>query len=315
MSDTSDAQVRKLDFMLLLVMREGVRRRKLSGVAATLGVTQTAISHSVARLRVLFDDELFIRKPHGVEPTARAVQLAEIAEQVIESAVRMLGDPVPFEPARMERDIRICALDYEVALLSDVIETLRLEAPGMRLHLRAMGREASIAALGRDEADLWLGFARDLPTTLESVELFDEGYRVIARVDHPRLANCTGLDLDTFCAESHVVAAPGGTAGGIVDKSLRSMDRARSVAIMTTGFLSALDLVSRTDLIATIPARLAVGRADRFGLKLFDPPLALRPFQVSATWHRRLSSDFAIAWFVDHLRKALGPMSNARMTH
>ncbi|MEM9844099.1 MAG: LysR family transcriptional regulator, partial [Pseudomonadota bacterium] len=229
--------------MLLLVLREGVRRRKLSDVASTIGVTQTAISHSVARLRDLFDDELFIRKPHGVEPTARAVQLAEIAEQVIEGAARTLVDPVPFEPARMARDIRICALDYEVTLMSEVIERLRLEAPGIRLHLRAMGRDVSIAALERDEADLWLGFGRNLPATLESAQLFDEGYKVIARADHPLLAEHTGLDLDTFCALSHVVAAPGGTAGGIVDTSLRSLDRSRSVALWTTGFLSAVDLV------------------------------------------------------------------------
>ncbi|MEM8572656.1 MAG: LysR family transcriptional regulator [Pseudomonadota bacterium] len=314
MSDISSVQVRKLDFMLLLVLREGVRRRKLSDVAATIGVTQTAISHSVARLRDLFDDELFIRKPHGVEPTERAVQLAEIAEQVIEGAIRMLVDPVPFEPARVERNIRICALDYEVTLMSEVIETLRHKTPGIRLHIRATGRDASIAALERDEADLWLGFGRDLPTTLESTQLFEESYKVISRADHPRLAGHVPLDLETFCAEGHVVAAPGGTAGGVVDASLRSLDRSRSVAILTTGFLSAVDLVSRTDLIATIPARLAIGKAERFGLQVFDPPLMLRPFQVSATWHRRLSSDSAIFWLIDHLRDGLGPDADAGMS-
>ena len=139
MSDFSDTQVRRLDFMLLLVLREGVRQRKLSSVANTLGVTQTAISHSVARLRGLFDDELFIRRPHGVEPTARAIALASVAEAVIEAAGSMLVDPAPFNPSTLDRTVRVCALDYEVTLMSTAIESLCREAPGLRLEFLGTG--------------------------------------------------------------------------------------------------------------------------------------------------------------------------------
>lgn len=305
MSEFKDAQVRRLDFMLLLVLREGVRRRKLSDVAAALGVTQTAISHSVARLRDLFGDELFIRRPHGVEPTARAVELAAIAERVIEAAGAMLAGPARFDPAREDRILRVCALDFEVTLLSEVIETLRREAPGIRLQFRGVGRDAAVAALERDEADLWVGFARGLPGTLRGVLLFEETYKVIARAGHPRIAPGAAIDLDAYCAEHHVVASPGGTAGGIVDRALRAEGRARTVAVTTTGFLSALDLVARTDLIATIPARLALAQAETFRLVVGDPPVAPRPFDVSATWHRRASGDRAVGWLVDRLRRAL----------
>lgn len=306
MSDFSHTQVRRLDFMLLLVLREGVRRRKLSDVATTLGVTQTAISHSVSRLRDIFDDELFIRRPHGVEPTARAVQLAAIAERVIETAGTMLADPSPFDPEIEQRNLRICALDYEVTLMSGVIEILRQQAPGIRFEFRGMGREAAIAALDRDEADLWLGFVRQIPATLECTHLFDESYKVVARAGHPRIAGGRSIDLDTFCRESHVLAAPSGTTGGIVDRTLRTKGRKRAVAVMTTGFLSALDVVSRTDLIATVPARLAIVNAQNFGLSVFEPPIAPRPFHVSAAWHRRAGSDPAIGWFVARLRNDLG---------
>lgn len=305
MSDFSDTQVRRLDFMLLLVLREGVRRRKLSDVASRLGVTQTAISHSVTRLRDLFDDELFIRRPHGVEPTARAIQLAQIAERVIETTGTMLADPTPFDPALEERDLRICALDFEITLLSGVIKRLHEEAPGIRLHFSSLGHRAAVTALERDEADLWLGFARQLPTTLESTHLFDESYKVIARTGHPRVTAGEPIDLDTFCGEQHVVTAPGGTTGGIVDKTLRSVGRSRTVAVMTPGFLSALDLVSRTDLIATVPARLALAQAANFRLTLADPPIAPRPFSVSAAWHRRASGEHAIDWFVQRVREQL----------
>jgi DNA-binding transcriptional LysR family regulator len=305
MSEFNDTQVRRLDFMLLLVLREGVRRRKLSDVAARLGLTPTAISHSVARLRDVFEDELFIRRPHGVEPTARAIQLAEIAERVIETTGTMLADPMPFDPATEVRDLRIIALDFEITLLFKVVDRLQQEAPGISFHFRSLSHNAAITALERDEADLWLGFARQLPATLESTHLFDETYKVIMRQGHPRILSGASLDLDTFCSEKHVVTAPGGTTGGIVDSTLRSEGRERTVAVTTPGFLSTLDLVSRTDLISTVPAKLAIAQAENFRLNLANPPIAPRHFAVSAAWHRRASGELAIAWFVERVRQHL----------
>lgn len=291
--------------MLLLVLREGVRQRKLSDVADMLGVTQAAISHSVARLRTLFDDELFIRRPHGVEPTARAIHLAAIAERVLETAGTMLADPAPFDPASEQRTLRICALDFEVALIAEIVETLRRDAPGICLHFQGHGRNAAVAALELDEADLWIGYARSLPGTLECVLLFEETYKVISRLGHPRIFPDVMFDLDRYCAEHHVVAAVGGTRGGIMDKTLRIRGRSRTVAVLTSGFLSALDLVARTDLIATVPRRLATAQAKNFRLAVSDPPIAPRPFPVSACWHRRASNDPAVAWLVSRLRAAL----------
>lgn len=291
--------------MLLLVLREGVRQRKLSGVAQTLGVTQTAISHSVARLRDIFEDELFIRRPHGVEPTARAIELAGIAETVIEMTDAMLVDPKAFDPATEDRTLCICALDYEVTLMSGAIDTLHREAPGIRLEIRSMGRDAAMSALDRGEADIWLGFPHQLPKTLESALLFEETYRVIIRADHPRITDGGEIDLDTYCAAHHVLVAPGGTSGGIVDKTLQQAGRARTSSVMTTGFLSAMDLVARTDLIATVPTRLAMTHAKTFQLKVCQPPISPRPFQVSAVWHRRSSGDGAVKWFVKRIAEVL----------
>lgn len=107
--------------------------------------------------------------------------------------------------------------------------------------------------------------------------------------------------MHTFCAEKHVV----GTPGSIVDTTLRDKGCVRTVAVTTPGFLSTLELVSRTDLIATVPARLAMSQAANFGLNVADPPVAPRPFSVSASWHRRTSGEGVIAWFVDRVRQHL----------
>ncbi|MGR3513601.1 MAG: LysR substrate-binding domain-containing protein [Paracoccaceae bacterium] len=161
--------------------------------------------------------------------------------------------------------------------------------------------DRAVPALERNEADLWLGFARQLPATLESTHLFDETYKVIARQEHPRILSGAAVELDAYCDEKHVVTTPGGTTGGIVDTTLRSAGRARSVAVTTPGFLSTLELVSRTDLIATVPARLALSQAANFGFIVADPPVAPRPFAVSAVWHRRAIGEAALDWFVERI--------------
>ena len=138
-----------------------------------------------------------------------------------------------------------------------------------------------------------------------SVPLFQEGYTVIARTGHPRIRQSRPLDLDAYCAESHVVSAPGGRTGGIVDDALARAGRSRRVAVLAPSFLPTLDIVAQSDLIATVPSHLAQGQAAHFRLVLCDPPLALRKFPVCATWHRRASGDPAVAWIVERARQAL----------
>ena len=281
---SAPADLRRLDFALLLVLTEAVRLRKLSEVARRLGVTQTAISHSVGRLRDIFGDELFIRCPHGVEPTTRAIALTAAAETLIEGASTLLANPAPFDPAAAERTIRIAALDYEVTLLAPAVEALYLTAPRLSLRFLGLGRAAAVEALERGEADLWLSLARGLPATLETVALFDEGYEAVARRGHPRIAEGDApLNLDAYCAELHVVAAPGGAAGGIMDKSLRRAEPTRRIGISTTGFLSALDIIAGSDMIATVPRRLARAKARTFDLIVRPRPS--RPASSASARH------------------------------
>ncbi len=113
------------------------------------------------------------------------------------------------------------------------------------------------------------------------------------------------LDLDAFCAEGHVVAAPGETAVSLVALTLSSLGRSAWIAVRTGAFLPALAVVGTTDLIATVPSRLAALQADNFGLVCHPPPLALRPFTVATTWHVRADSDPGIRWLLDELQTAL----------
>lgn len=298
------ADLRRLDFGLLMVLVEGVRRRKLTEVAAVLGVTQAAVSHSVSRLRAIFDDPLFLRRPHGVEPTARAVALADAAAEVLDAASRLLGPAGPFEPAALERTLRIAALDYDAGVLSHALGAIMEEAPRARFAIRALAREPATAALEDGTIDLAVGFRPGPPGSLGRAELWSETYRVVAARGHPRLG--AALTLDDYCRERHVVVAPGGTPRGIADTALEAVGRSRMTVVTTAGFLPALVMVATTDLLATVPSRLALAHAAGFGLAVHEPPMAIRPFTVSAAWHRRADADPAVGWLVGRMREAAG---------
>ncbi len=300
MSDITNVDIRRLDFMLLLVLREGVRQRKLTDVAKTLGVTQAAISHAVSRLRDILGDELFLRRPHGVEPTARAVELAGIADGILRDAGRLLADPAPFEPRTARRRFTIATLDYESALLASLVGRLTTEGPGLDVFFRPHARAEAMRALDEGRVDLAIGFRSPVAAAYRSQPLFEETYTTIVRAGHPRIG--ATLDLDAFCAEGHVVAAPGGTAVSLVARTLGGLGRSARIAVRTGGFLPALAVVGATDLIATVPSRLAALQADNFGLVRHAPPLALRPFTVAATWHVRADADPAIRWLLGEVQ-------------
>ena len=103
MSDIDVNNIRRLDGGLLLVFRGLLRRRQTTAVALELGLSQSAVSHALTRLRDLFEDPLFIRRPHGLEPTRRALELAPRVDALIDLARETLEREGIFDPARSTR--------------------------------------------------------------------------------------------------------------------------------------------------------------------------------------------------------------------
>lgn len=306
MADFSDAELRRLDLTLLLVFEEAMASGKLSAVARRLGLTQSAISHALKRLRNVFGDELFIRTPRGVQPTPRAVALrAPLAEalRLIAGAVR----PEAFDPAATERIFRIAAPDLETSLFAPV---LARPDGGARFVFRPLVRQEARQALLAAEVDLALGYSGERVGGCESTMLFEEDYLVVARAGHPVMA--APLDLGAYTSPGHVLTAPGGTLGGIVDQVLAAKGHARRVVVAVPYFLAAMATVAASDLIATIPRRLALAHAPSFGLVTAEPPLAIRRFAVQMSWSRRSASDPGLAWLRGQMVEAVAGMAAGR---
>lgn len=306
MSDLSTSQLRRLDLTLLLVFLGLVRHRKAADVATELGLTQSAISQAVKRLRDIFGDELFLRRPHGMEPTAIALALEEPVRRAVEALRGALGAARAFDPMEAEGVVRIAALDAEQAvLIPPLVTQLRQSAPGLRLSVLPLGRADAVEALNEGRVDLALGFIWDLPETILSEKLYQESFLVAGL---PRvLPDAPLIDLDTYCAADHVLISPAGDLRGVVDDRLSAMGRSRNVTLGLPAFLPALAVVASCGALLTLPARLAQRLAPGFGLVTATPPIEVRRFLISVFWHRRNETDPRSLW----LRKVVAQVSLA----
>jgi DNA-binding transcriptional LysR family regulator len=305
MPDINDIKLRQLDLMLLTVFSEAMRHRKLTVVAARLGLTQSAISHSLKRLRRAFDDELFVRRPFGVEPTRRALEIADPVERIILLSREVVGEPQTFDPPTSERLFKIAGADHQIALFAPMlIKRLRLEAPGVRLSFRPQTRKDALKALADGELDVAIGVQRAPSTEYEHRHLFDETYRVLARARHPGIIR--KLTLKTYLDLDHVLVSFGGNLRGIVDVSLAKLGKARRVVASVPYFFPAFAVVAETDAVATMPTRMAELHRRSFGLVCHDPPIELTSFAVHALWHRRNGNDPGLKRLLEWLTSISG---------
>lgn len=304
MSDLSISQLRRLDLTLLLVFLGMVRHRKAADVAAELGLTQSAISQAVKRLRDIFQDDLFLRRPHGMEPTATALALEDPVRRAVEALRGALGAARTFDPTQAEGVVRIAALDAEQAvLIPPLAARVRSEAPGLRLSVLPLGRADAVEALTEGRADLALGFIWDLPDTIMGESLYEESFLVAGLPQV--LPGAPSVSLDAYCAADHVLISPAGDLRGVVDDRLAAMGRHRTITLGLPAFLPALAAVASSGALLTLPARLAESLAPGFGLVTATPPLEVRRFPVSVFWHRRNSADPRTTWLRGQLQLAL----------
>lgn len=308
MGDTNDNDIRRVDGGLLLVFRELVRRRRTTAVAAHLGLSQSAVSHALARLRDLFGDPLFLRRPHGLEPTPRAVELAPQIEALIDAIDASLRPDAAFDPSRIDRFFRVVATEHAgEAIATRLTPRLRATAPGARFVWQFARGYVALEALRRGQADVALGRFEALPAGLVGEPLFEDRYCVVARKGHPTIEG--EIDLETWATTGHVFASShmafdevtGPTIG---EDPMPNSDEVASIALVPRWEM-ALAVVAGSDAIATGSRRVAEDQASRYALQVLEPPPpAYPPWTVSLV--RRAGSDAALDWFCAQLADAAG---------
>jgi DNA-binding transcriptional LysR family regulator len=264
-------------------------------VATELGLTQSAVSQALRRLRDIFGDPLFLRLPHGLEPTAAALAREASVRVAVEALRQALGGgDVPFDPATARRVLRIAAIDAEQAMLVPPLVRAATEtAPGVQIVVLPLSRRVAIDALIEGEVDLAVGVYFEAPPTLIATSLYTQGYLVVGQ---PDLLGPGPLTLERYAGLPHVLLSPGGDLRGIADEALMAHGLTRHVVAAVPAAFPALAAVARSRAITTLPAAVARAHAPGLGLAVAEPPLPLRSFPIVALRHRRNETDGAVLW-------------------
>src|SRR5579872_3100921 len=222
MSDIGEDDIRRLDGGLLLVFRELMRRGRTTAAADRLGLSQSAVSHALSRLRDLFEDPLFVRRPHGLEPTRRALELAPRIDALIDLIGAALGAETGFDPSRSRRWFNIAGTEFAAAAIDGAfVEAMRQEAPGAAFAFQFLRGYMAIDALRRGQIDLALGRFDTTPAEIRTEPLYEDRYCVVARQDHPQIHG--RIDARAWTETGHVFCAPPGrTAPDIGEDPLPS---------------------------------------------------------------------------------------------
>ncbi len=310
MDGISDVHIRRLDLTLLLTFDLLLRRRNMSQVAAELGVTQSAVSHAVGRLRVSFDDPLFVRRGAGVEPTARSLLLGPMLAAAIDDVRGALSVGRCFDPATASRQFGFAAPDTVIAALAPrLLDSLALTAPRCRIVFRMLPPAQAAAAVAAGEVDVAVGGASDAPKDTVGRPIASETFGVVMRIGHPAVAD--GLDLDTYCRLDHLLVSNDRDARGIVDVILGGLGRERRLIAILPHLLLAFAAVSRSDAVITAPSRACRYAATLFPVTVHAPPVAIPALDLMLLRHRGSLADPAVDWFERMVEAALDPSHGA----
>ena len=297
MAGMSDIDVRAINLNLLPALEALLIEGTVSGAARRAHVTQSAMSHSLARLREALGDPLFVQIGRRLVPTARAQELAIVLPRALDQLGEAVRGARPFDPALSRRSFRVATLDYfELTTLTRLMNYLQRHAPGVRLEIERFSGD-HLPALVSGEVDLALvGSAVKAPPGVRRALLYEDPFAVILRKGHP-LGARRRLNLETFVAQKHVLVNVEGRGEGPVDRALAKLGKTREIELRVPHFSSALLAVAESDCICTIAASVAERGRQLFGLSLVPPPLALPAAGIVALWPRRHEDDAASLWF------------------
>ncbi|XXY53288.1 LysR family transcriptional regulator [Sorangium sp. So ce269] len=289
------AHLSGIDLNLLVALDALLREAHVTRAAARIGLTQSAMSRSLARLRDVLGDPLLVRTGRGMRLTPRAERLAPALGRVLAEIAAVLDDAPRFDPATAARTFTMTSADFgEALLLPPLVERLTREAPAVDVATRGASLD-SFGALEAGELDFALLAQEPARPAIVWTPLFPERFVCLVREGHP--AASRKLTAEQFAAIPQVLVAPGGRPGSIIDDVLAGMGLRRRVAVRVASFIAAPEIVASSDLMVTLPERIAARAQRHLPLRAMELPFKLKGFTLSLAWHERMRQDPGHAWF------------------
>jgi DNA-binding transcriptional LysR family regulator len=285
---------RKIDLNLLVIFEAIVSETSVSRAARRLHLSQSAMSHSLMRLRETFGDPILVRQGRSMEATPRALAALPEVRSLLAQVGQLFAHGSRFHPATADRIVQIGASDFAAsAVLSPVVQRVHREAPSLRFRVIHAGRVDAPGMLRSGQLDLALGVFNNLTADLCSLPLLEDPYlcAMDAASGSPRPTT-----EEAYLACEHVNVLVQGDVLGLIDEALARRGMSRKIAVTVAHFGTALTILRGTDLIYTGPASLFQSIPMSGSLRTFVPPVALPPFPTQMVWSRRSDQDQGLRW-------------------
>jgi DNA-binding transcriptional LysR family regulator len=281
--------LRSIDLNLLVVLDALLAERHVTRAGKLLGLSQSATSNALERLRALFGDAILERSRGAMVPTPLAQALRPQLEQALTSVAKVVAPRADL--ATLSQTIRWSIVDYGIALLGPrLMATLRKSAPGLDLIATPWaGADEALAQVSDGALDLVVTVLAQGATALRWEPAFSQRYVVAMRRNHPARRR---FSFEEWLRYPHIVVSGRGQIAGSLDAVLASHGKTRRVAMVVPSFLAVPSLLADSDLTALVPeGLLATGPYP--SLITREPPVSVPSFEVGVAWHGRRDHDVA----------------------
>lgn len=293
--------LRSFDLNLLVAFDALISEGSVTKAAKRLKIQQPAMSHSLSTLRVLLQDELFIRVGQVMQPTSRARSLAVPVRQALKQAQLALSGGDAFDPATEERTFRIAmSPEVELLLIPDLTARLRRLAPGIRVLARVFPYEAMDPSLEDGSIDLAVGCTYTQTSRRSFETLYKTQFACCHNPDLLKLSKTVGLE--AYLAAEHATVSQNETLQGCIKDALEIAGVELNVVTAAPGYMSVLSAAQSSPLIATVPSRIAERYAPLLGLEVSPLPVSLSFPPVNMVWANHADGDPANAWLRQQIR-------------
>jgi len=286
-----------MDLNLLTALDALLAERSVTDAAKRLGLSVSATSRTLTRLRAATGDPLLVQAGRALVPTPHAEQLAARVHTLAQEARAVLGPATgAIDPASLERTFTIRANEGFVAMFAAaLVSAMIAAAPRVRLRF-APKPDKAVTPLREGHIDLEIGTTGASAPEMRGQLLFRDRFIGAAHSDHVLLR--APITPQRYAACGHVIASRRGASMGPVDDALHAIGLKRDIVAIVPGFLDALNIARNTDLVALVPRScLREGEAVSRGLQSFDLPVSTPELAISMMWHPRLDADPAHRWF------------------
>ncbi|MCE0810833.1 LysR family transcriptional regulator [Buttiauxella sp. S04-F03] len=300
-----ESDFRKIDLNLLIAFAVLFREQSVSLAADKLHLGQPAVSGSLARLREMFDDPLFIRSGHRMQPTARASELHGELMPLLEQLQSALFQQAEFNPAHAKATVTIGMTDWvEMWLMPQLVPALREHAPGVRLNVVANDPFTDAQRLEGGELDMIISVANQSARWMEREQL--SAMEFVTLWNPTQLQLEAPLNAETYAAQQHVLVSYREASSSHIDTLLARQGLKREISYTTPHFSALPGLLSMMPVLATVPQGLCESWQKTWGLRSSPVPLEMAPFDVALLWHQRHNSDAALMWVRGFIKRLVG---------